>query len=78
MKLFSFFTKLFNFRCKRRLFKILNEIDTCSCIFGMPRSGKTSFCSYITFLALRSGVKVYSNVPIKGAIMKMISKGLEE
>lgn len=34
----------------------------------MPGVGKTCHCAYITKLALSSGCKVYSNVPILGAI----------
>ena len=65
------FKKLYTKRCTKRLKKFLKEVDTCSCIFGMPRSGKTSFCAYITYLANHSNppIKVFSNVPIKSAIM---------
>lgn len=63
-----FFLRIYDKRCSKRLKKILKEIDTCSCIFGMPGVGKSSFCAYISHLAHRSGIKVYSNVPIKGDI----------
>lgn len=67
----NIFLHFYSKRCKKRLLKMLKEIDTCSCIFGMPRSGKTSFCAYIAHLAKYSNtnIKVYSNVPIKGTIM---------
>ena len=36
--------------------------------FGVPGSGKTTYAAYITKKALKAGEKVYSNVPIKGAL----------
>lgn len=71
IKLPKFIVKLYSKRCNRRLSKMLREIDTCSCIFGMPRSGKTSFCAYISHLAsyCNPPIKVYSNVPIEKTIM---------
>lgn len=34
--------------------------------FGSPGSGKTTFAAYLASQALKKGIPVYSNVPIKG------------
>ena len=52
----------------RKLNKILNKVDVCSTIFGMPGSGKTTFFSKIVYICNRAEKKVYCNCPIKGAI----------
>lgn len=59
--------KLLSLRAKRKLDKLLLKNGECSTYIGMPGSGKTTFCAYVTSLCLRAGVRVFSNVPILGA-----------
>lgn len=52
----------------KKLNKLLNQVSQCSTFFGMPGVGKSTFFAYVVYLCIESGKKVYSNVPIRGAI----------
>lgn len=52
----------------RKLEKLKRKIGECSLVVGMPGTGKTTLCAYITSLCLKANVPIYCNVPILGAI----------
>jgi len=72
MKIIEKIKKIYS---KSRINKILRNNGVCSTYFGMPGAGKTTFCAYIVKHLKRiydsnnpKSLKVYSNVPIHGAI----------
>lgn len=50
------------------LFKKKGREDIISIYFGVPGSGKTTFAAWLTRNELKHGGKVWSNVPITGAM----------
>jgi len=55
-------------KCKRKLKKYIAEDRCVSLYIGLPRSGKTTFLAYLTNLCNVTGYKVFSNIPVKGAL----------
>lgn len=61
-------SKVHKFFVRRKYRRFISSIGECSVFFGLPGSGKTSFCALLTHWCEVLGVPVYSNVPLLGAI----------
>ena len=48
--------------------KFLNKNQECSLYLGMPGAGKTTYVAYLTNLCNLAGMRVFCNIPVKGAI----------
>lgn len=60
--------KISEHRAKKKLRKLLAKNGECSTYVGMPGAGKTTFCAYVVSLCLKSGKRVFCNVPIIGSL----------
>lgn len=66
--LYKFWYRLYVIKCKRKLKKYIREDRCVSLYIGLPRSGKTTFLAYLTHLCNVTGYKVFSNIPVQGAL----------
>ena len=51
---------------KQRVFKARLVPSRMACYYGAPGVGKTTYAAFLADRYIRSGIPVYSNVPIKG------------
>lgn len=53
---------------RKKLLRFLRSLGWVTTVIGLPRSGKTTFASYIVHLCVKAKYPVYSSVPIIGAL----------
>lgn len=66
----KYFANIVNFisykRSCKKLQKLEKSVGECSLVVGMPGTGKTTLCAYISSLCLKADKRVFCNVPILG------------
>ena len=67
--IYKFWDRLTIIRCRIKVKKYIREDRCINLIIGLPRSGKTTYLAYITYLVNKAniGYRVFSNIPVKGA-----------